>query len=466
MKHDGTVPRGIPRMRLCVGRSAAPERTNIGLQMRTKRRITMNNRRKIALVSLAATTVSLAATRVPQAPQGSIVTPAVEKQAAQDGKPVKQAPMPKLKLQRIAPDVVLRRPVQVVFEPGSDKSMYVVEQAGRILVIDPLDRAAKEATVFLDMRKRVNSRGNEEGLLSVVFHPDFAKNRLFFTYYTAMNEEKKRINVLSRWSVDKETQVAKPDSEEVLLTLDDPYSNHNGGTLLFGRDGMLYLSCGDGGAANDPLFSGQDLGSLLAKILRIDVDHPEGARLYGIPKDNPFIAVAGARPEIWAYGLRNVWRMSFDRTTGELWAGDVGQNQYEEVDVVVKGGNYGWNAREGFHEFSGGQPGKFGSNYIEPIIEYSHGDGVSITGGYVSRCAKYPALEGVYLYADLVSCHIWGLRANKGVLLAGPEILLTTRNQLPTSFGEANDGSLYLVTFEGSQDPRAKGAIWHIAPTP
>jgi glucose/arabinose dehydrogenase len=156
--------------------------------------------------------------------------------------------------------------------------------------------------------------------------------------------------------------------------------------------------------------------------------------------------------------------MSFDRTTGELWAGDVGQNQYEEVDVVVKGGNYGWNAREGLHEFGGGQPGKFGSDYISPIVEYSHSDGVSITGGYVSRCAKYPAMDGIYLYADLVSCRIWGLRADKGALLAGPEVLLTTRNQLPTSFGEANDGSLYLVTFEGSQDPRAKGAVWHIAP--
>ena len=436
--------------------------------MRTEFRNSVINSRTIAIASLIAATASLAVAALPAAPP-SLAAPAPTAPAvsspAQAIKAAKPAPMPKLKLQRVAPEVVLRRPIQVIFEPASDKRMYVVEQAGRILVIDPTDREAKEAPVFLDMRKQVNSRGNEEGLLSVVFHPDFAKNHFFFTYYTAMNEDNKRVDVLSRWSVDKETQVAKPDSESILLTVDDPYSNHNGGTVLFGRDGMLYLSCGDGGAANDPLFSGQDLGSLLAKVLRIDVDHPEGDRPYGIPKDNPFITVAGARPEIWAYGLRNVWRMSFDRTTGELWAGDVGQNQYEEVDVVVKGGNYGWNAREGVHDFAGGQPGKFGSDYISPIVEYSHSDGVSITGGYVSRCAKYPAMDGIYLYADLVSCRIWGLRAEKGALLAGPEVLLTTRNQLPTSFGEANDGSLYLVTFEGSQDPRAKGAVWLITPT-
>jgi glucose/arabinose dehydrogenase len=154
--------------------------------------------------------------------------------------------------------------------------------------------------------------------------------------------------------------------------------------------------------------------------------------------------------------------MSFDRQNGELWAADVGQNQWEEVDVIRRGGNYGWNVREGKHPFPGGAPGKFGSDYVEPVVDYPHDEGVSITGGYVSRCAAQPSLDGIYLYADLVSCRIWGIRARDGALVEGPEVLHTTRNHLPTSFAEANDGTLYLVTFEGSQDRRAKGAVWRI----
>jgi glucose/arabinose dehydrogenase len=408
-----------------------------------------------ALASLFAVYFSLSAAQAQ--------APAPAKSPADASAPAKGASMPKLKLQRVSPEVVLRRPIQVVFEPGNDERMYVVEQPGRVLVLDPAARDSKEAPVFMDIRKQVNSAGNEEGLLSLAFHPDFAKNSTFFVYYTMRDQEGQRHDVLSRWTMDKETRAAKPGSETVLLSIEDPYSNHNGGTILFGPDGMLYLSCGDGGAANDPKFAGQDLGTLLAKVLRIDVDHPEGDRPYGIPKDNPFVGVAGARPEIWAYGLRNVWRMSFDRSTGELYAGDVGQNQYEEVDIITKGGNYGWNPREALHAFPGGQAGKFGSDYIDPIAEYPHSEGVSITGGFVCRGKDAGALDGVYLYADLVSCRIWGLRAEKGKLVAGPEVLHTTRNHLPTSFGQANDGTVYLVTFEGSQDPRAKGAVWRIS---
>ena len=417
--------------------------------------------RTIASLPFAASMVLLAAAgsaqdgaAPPAAPATAPATPGAKSEA-------KKPAFPRLALQRVAPEMTFRRPVQVVFEPGVDARMYVLEQAGRVLVIDPQDRDAKEPTVFMDIRPQVNSRGNEEGLLSMAFHPDYAKNGTFFVYYTAIDAERRRRNVLSRWKVDPDTKGAKAGSEEVLLSVDDPYSNHNGGTVLFGRDGMLYLSCGDGGAANDPLQAGQDLKTLLAKVLRIDVDRTEGDRPYGIPKDNPFLGVEGARPEIWAYGLRDVWRMSFDRQTGELWGGDVGQNEYEEVDLIVKGGNYGWNPREGLHAFAGGT-GAPEATYLEPIVEYPHDQGVSITGGYVSRCAAQPELEGVYLYADLVSCRIWGLRAEGGKLVAGPELLHTTRNQLPTSFGEANDGTLYLVTFQGSQDSRAKGSIWRI----
>ena len=383
--------------------------------------------------------------------------------AANPGTP---AGIPKIRLQRVAPEMTFRRPVQVVFEPGVDARMYVIEQAGRVLVIDPADRAAKEPKVFMDIRGQVNSRGNEEGLLSLAFHPKYPATPTFCALYTAIDAQRKRSNVLSRWSVDPETGTVKAGSEEILLTVEDPYSNHNGGTVLFGPDGMLYLSLGNGGAATVPLQAGENLGTLLAKVIRIDVDRADEGKSYGIPKDNPFVGTEGARPEIWAYGLRNVWRMSFDRVTGDLWGGDVGQNAYEEVVLIRKGGNYGWNPREGFHEFPGGKPGRFGSEYLEPVVEYPHSEGVSITGGYVWRSKDAPAHQGVYVYADLVSCRIWGIRAPDGKLEAGPEVLLTTRNQLPTSFGEANDGTLYLVTFEGSQDPRAKGAVWRIQPAP
>jgi glucose/arabinose dehydrogenase len=390
--------------------------------------------------------------------------PAPDAPAPKAAAPGADSGIPRIRLQRIAPQMTFRRPVQVVFEPGDDRRMYVLEQAGRILVIDPEDREAKEPKVFLDIKSQVNSRGNEEGLLSLAFHPDFANNGRFFLYYTAIGAERRRSNVLSEWAVDLDAGVPREGSERMLLSIEDPYSNHNGGTVLFGRDGMLYLSCGDGGAANDPLQAGQDLGTLLAKVLRIDVDRTEGDRPYGIPKDNPFISTAGARPEIWAYGLRNVWRMSFDRKTGELWGGDVGQNAYEEVDIIVKGGNYGWNPREGLHAFPDGRPGAFGNDYVDPVVEYPHSQGVSITGGYVWRSAKAPEHDGVYLYADLVSCRIWGVRAKDGKLSQGPDLLMTTRNQLPTSFGESADGTLYLTTFEGSQDSRAKGAIWRVLP--
>ncbi|MFM8699137.1 MAG: PQQ-dependent sugar dehydrogenase, partial [Phycisphaerales bacterium] len=200
----------------------------------------------------------------------------------------KPGAIPRIRLQRIAPQMKYRRPVQVVFEPGDDRRMYVLEQAGRVLIIDPEDRDAKEPKVFLDIKPQVNSRGNEEGLLSLAFHPDFAKNGRFFTYSTAIDAERRRSNVLSEWKVDTDTGLPREGSERRLITVADPYSNHTGGTVLFGRDGMLYLSCGDGGAANDPVQAGQDLGTMLAKVLRIDVDRTEGERPYGIPKDNPF----------------------------------------------------------------------------------------------------------------------------------------------------------------------------------
>ncbi len=409
------------------------------------------------VLSLTATflaLISVAAVTAPPAPATPSTPPAPAPAVADS--------IPKLSLQRVLPELPLLRPVQVVFEPGNDERMYIVEQPGQVLIANPNDAATTEAKIFLDMRAQVNSQGNEEGLLSLVFHPKYAQNHNVLTYYTAFKAPRKRVSRLSRWTVDPVRGTVKPDSEELLLEVDQPFSNHNGGTALFGPDGMLYLSMGDGGAADDPLKSGQDLGTLLAKVIRIDVDKPQGERKYTVPADNPFVTTEGARPEVWAYGLRNIWRMSFDRKTGELYGGDVGQNLYEEVDIIRKGGNYGWNVREGLHAFRSGTPGKYGSDYIDPIAEYPRDQGVSITGGYVYRGTRHPQLDGVYLYADLVSCRIWGLRTKDGALSAGPKQIAQTRGQLPTSFGEANDGTLYLVTFEGSQSSNAKGAIWRI----
>ena len=403
-----------------------------------------------------------AAPAAPAAPATAPATAPAAKPATPPAKPAADAnaAFPRLSLSRVMPAMGFTRPIQVVFEPGDSTRMYVVEQQGRVLLVDLSKSDATEPTVVLDIRPQVNSSSNEEGLLSMAFHPKFAQNHQVFLYYASL-DGKKRSTKLSRFVADAATHAIKPDSEELLLQVPQPYWNHKGGTALFGPDGMLYLSLGDGGAANDPHGNGQNLGTLLAKVLRIDVDKPGTDTTYSIPADNPFVAVKGARPEIWAYGLRNAWRMSFDRSTGQLYAGDVGQNLFEEVDIVRKGGNYGWNVREGLHEFRGGKAGTFGSDYTDPIVEYPRDQGNSITGGYVYRGAD-ASLQGVYLYTDLSSGHIWGLRTKDDQLVAGPKVIGQLRGQLPTSFGEAGDGTLYITTFEGSQDSQAKGGIWRI----
>src|SRR5207302_1566521 len=226
----------------------------------------------------------------------------------------------------------------------------------------------------------------------LAFAPDYKKSGTFYVFYTTKKE--RLVNHVSRFRVSKDDpDRADPASEEVLLRFKKPFWNHDGGTLCFGPDGYLYLTHGDGGAANDPFDNGQNLGSLLGKVLRIDVDHKDGDRNYAIPKDNPFVEMKTARPEIWAYGLRNIWRMSFDRQTGQLWAGDVGQNLYEEIDIIQRGGNYGWNRREGLHPFGvkGTGPRK---EFIDPIWEYHHDVGKCIIGGTVYRGSGVPELRG------------------------------------------------------------------------
>ncbi|MFO0929363.1 MAG: PQQ-dependent sugar dehydrogenase [Gemmataceae bacterium] len=239
------------------------------------------------------------------------------------------------------------RPILLTHAGDGSNRVFVPTQQGVVHVF-PNGAAAKESKVFLDLRDRVrySDSENEEGFLGLAFHPNYRKNGELFVYYTSRKH--KLTNVVSRFKVSKDDpDRADPASEEVLLELPKPFWNHNGGTIAFGPDGQLYLAVGDGGSANDPFNNAQNLGSLLGKILRIDVDRRDDGKRYGVPKDNPFVDTKGARPEVWAYGLRNVWRMAFDRTTGQLWAADVGQNLWEEINRIEKGGNYGWRPREG-----------------------------------------------------------------------------------------------------------------------
>jgi glucose/arabinose dehydrogenase len=375
--------------------------------------------------------------------------------------PGRQSPIPRIRLTRIFPQMELLRPVQALQAPGDDRALFVLEQAGRVLRLDLPSTQATEAVTWLDIRKQVNDQGNEEGLLSMVFHPKYRENGFVYVYYTA---SRPRRSELTRFTVDK--AAGRPDiaSAKVLLEVGQPYANHNGGTVLFGPDGMLYLSLGDGGAANDPQGHGQNPGSLLGKVIRIDVDREEGGRPYAIPKDNPFVGVQGTRPEIWALGLRNVWRMSFDRGTGRLYGGDVGQNAWEEIDIIERGGNYGWNPREGRHEFAGVKPGAAPARFIDPVAEYGRSEGVSVTGGFVYRGERLPGLRGVYLYADYAFGTIWGLRCD--ATGCGEPVVVWRRQgarSMWSSFGELNDGELVLCAFDGTES--GPGSLWRIDAT-
>ncbi|MDZ4753149.1 MAG: PQQ-dependent sugar dehydrogenase [Phycisphaerae bacterium] len=366
--------------------------------------------------------------------------------------------IPSIALQRVWPELALNRPVQMIQRPDGTDEWYIVEQPGTIRLADMSEGALKAAPLVVNLRDRVNSGGNEEGLLSMAFHPNYPQQRDVFLYYTA---SKPRRSILSRFRVAADGRTFDPASEETIMEFAQPYSNHNGGTVLFGPDGFLYLSVGDGGAANDPLGAGQDMKMHLAKILRIDINKKDAGRAYAVPADNPFVGQGDALPEIWASGLRNVWRMHFDSKTGELWAGDVGQNRFEEIDLITKGGNYGWNIREGAHEFKPAEK----SGLIDPVIEYSHKEGVSVTGGFVYRprdeATAIKGLDGVYLYADFQIPKIWGIRMVDGKATT-PKLLITKGASLFSSFAEAKDGTLYVLSFEGGQKPGQAGAVWRI----
>jgi glucose/arabinose dehydrogenase len=379
--------------------------------------------------------------------------------------------LPQITLRDACPAITFDRPLWLEEAPDGSKRIIVIEQAGKIWLL-PRDRSGAEKSLFLDITSRKPLVQNEEGLLAFAFHPQFRINGRFYLYYTQQGPKR---NVISEVQVSRsDPNKADLSTERLLLEIEQPYWNHDGSTIIFGKDGYLYISTGDGGMANDPHNVGQSGHHLLGKILRIDVNSRTGRLQYAIPKDNPFVGKdrdgtpkadpfdtrpEGVRPEIWAYGLRNVWRMSFDRETGDLWAGDVGQDKWEEVNLITKGGNYGWNVREGFHPF---REGRARGTPIDPVLEYphkaelaaeckfpDHGIGVSITGGYVYRGKKYPALRGVYIYADYQMGTIWGLRHENGKVTTHGELAKPNALRPVASFAEDADGELYMLSFDG-----------------
>lgn len=351
-----------------------------------------------------------------------------------------------LRLESVAAEDTYDRPLGLEKRSGQADKLYVVEQPGRVKLLD-LSGAGADPLIALDITDRVQDDGNEQGLLGLAFHP--GKPEEAYVNYTTRTH-----TVISRFTaVAGDPYRLDPKSEQVILTFEQPRSNHNGGQLVFGPDGFLYIGTGDGGGAGDPQGNGQNKNSLLGKMLRIDVDKAEGGRQYAIPADNPY-ARGGGAPEVYAHGLRNPWRFSFDAETGRLWAADVGQNKLEEINLIEKGGNYGWNIREGTECYKPAK-GCSSDGLIPPVYEYGRDLGVSVTGGYVYRGKALPDLNGWYLYADYAAGTIWALRlADDGK--AENRTLLETGEQI-TSFGTDVNGEIYVVAQDGEIFRIARG---------
>jgi glucose/arabinose dehydrogenase len=335
-------------------------------------------------------------------------------------------------------------PLHVTAPPGDARRVMVVEQAGRVRVV----RGGRTlARPFLDLRPQVRS-GGEQGLLSIAFAPDYARSRLLYAYFTD-RDGRQRIVELRAATADR----VDPSSQRTVLVMDDPEPNHNGGLLLFGPDGLLYVGTGDGGGAGDrhgTRGNAQDLGSLLGKLLRID-PRRDGARPYRVPASNPFVGRAGARPEVYAYGLRNPWRFSFDRATGDLAIGDVGQNEVEEVSFRrrgrARGANFGWRPFEGSRRFEAGEaaPG-----HVPPVIEHAHANGFcSITGGVVVRDRSLGSLRGRYVYGDVCEGRVRARRLREDRRGRGRRLALPQVDAL-VSFGEDARGRVYVVSLSGA----------------
>lgn len=329
--------------------------------------------------------------------------------------------------------------------------LFVLEQGGKIKIISQGKKIEKNFLTISAKLDGLNIAYSEKGLLGMAFHPDYKNNGLFYVYYSAKTSRKDMDHEsrISEFHVSSDPNVADENSERLLLTVQQPESNHNGGQLAFGPDGFLYIGLGDGGGAGDQhgvSGNGQDLNTLLGKIIRIDVNTKSA---YKIPTDNPFVKTETIRPEIWASGLRNPWRFSFDRATQKLFCADVGQNKYEEVNIIEKGKNYGWRVMEGFHCFDPEQ-GCNASSYAAPIAEYDHSEGVSVIGGYVYRGLEYPSLHGYYLFGDWngVLFYLKQDEKNKS-WQRGPIYTEKENNEINgkiNSFGEDERGNIYIVT--------------------
>ncbi|RRB13529.1 glucose sorbosone dehydrogenase [Larkinella knui] len=344
---------------------------------------------------------------------------------------------PPVQLENAFPGLKFSQPVEFTHAGDGTNRVFVIEQEGRIRVFEN-NSSVKSAATYLDIVNKVAS-GGEMGLLGLAFHPDFKQNGYFFVNYTKNNP---RETVIARYKATPGADRVDPATETVLLKFGQPYSNHNGGKMAFGPDGFLYFSAGDGGSGGDPQNNGQNLKTFLGKIIRIDVNKTDKGN-YGIPADNPFVGNANAIPEIYAYGLRNPWRFSFDKQTGQLWVGDVGQNRLEEVDIIQKGGNYGWRLKEGqdcFDPKNDCNQGKL----IDPIHQYPRGDGISITGGVVYRGNNLPDLKGKYIYADYGTGNVWAL-SFEGTKKTGNQLL--TKSGPVSAFGEDAKQELYLLDY-------------------
>jgi len=326
-------------------------------------------------------------------------------------------------------------PVFVTNANDGSNRLFVVEQSG---VIQIIQNGTRFPSPFLDIRDRVRP-GGEQGLLSMAFHPNYAENGRFFVNYTRRSGGD---TVISEFNVGNDPDISLRD-ERIILIIDQPFPNHNGGQIQFGPDGFLYIGMGDGGAGGDPLNHGQNLSTLLGSMLRIDIDNGDP---YGIPTDNPFLNNSSAREEAYAFGLRNPWRFSFDRCDGRLFLGDVGQDRIEEVDIIISGGNYGWNTMEGTECFESDACIQGGLEL--PINEYFHSIGRSITGGYVYRGTNFPDLAGRYFFGDFVSSQIWSLTEVSPNQWERQEML--DLDIFLSTFGEDEDGELYAAGFDGS----------------
>ena len=338
----------------------------------------------------------------------------------------------------------LRQPTHITHAGDGSNRLFITEQRGRILLIRGSQISKKP---FLDITDRVSCCG-ECGLLSVVFPPGYAGKKFFYVNYTDRSGD----TVVARFRVTHDPDIADPGSEEILLTVEQPYANHNGGQLAFGPDGYLYIGMGDGGSAGDPHKHAQNPSSLLGKMLRIDVE--SGEKPYVVPVDNPFVNNKTFRSEIWATGLRNPWRFSFDRKTGDLYIADVGQDKYEEIDFEPKGGkggrNYGWNVMEGLHCFASQNCDRKG--LALPVAEYDHDSGCSVTGGMVYRGSKFPQLQGIYFCGDFCSGRIWGLRQPEA---EWQQKMLKESGLSISTFGEDEAGEVYVADY-------GKGNIYRI----